>query len=77
MAGSLAQRSMPCVLASSIRSTWQRPPNLSSFTGDVFTYAMVSLRTDTHEDIGAALRGFAKRMEEIALLSGRTTATGS
>lgn len=44
---------------------------------DVFTYAMVSLRTDTHEDIGAALRGFAKRMEEIALLSGRTTATGS
>jgi hypothetical protein len=44
---------------------------------DVFTYAMVNLRTDTPEDIGAALRQFAKRMEEIALLSGRTTATGS
>jgi hypothetical protein len=44
---------------------------------DVFTYAMVNLRTDTPEDIGAALRRFAKRMEEIALLSGRTTATGS
>lgn len=44
---------------------------------DVFTYAMVNLRTDTPEDVGAALRRFAKRMEEIALLSGRTTATGS
>jgi hypothetical protein len=44
---------------------------------DVFTYAMVNLRTDTPEDVGAALRRFAERMEEIALLSGRTTATGS
>jgi hypothetical protein len=44
---------------------------------EVFTYAMVSIRTDTPEDIAAALMRFAKRMAEIAVLSGHTTATGS
>ena len=37
---------------------------------DVFTYAMVCLRSDTPEDIAAALNGFAKRMGEIAMISG-------
>jgi hypothetical protein len=41
---------------------------------DVFTYAMVCLRSDTPEDIAAALNGFAKRMGEIAMISGETTA---
>ena len=44
---------------------------------DVFTYAMVCLRSDTPEDIAAALNGFAKRMGEIAMISGGTTATAT
>jgi hypothetical protein len=44
---------------------------------DVFTYAMVCLRSDTPEDIAAALNGFAKKMGEIALISGGTTATAT
>jgi hypothetical protein len=44
---------------------------------DVFTYAMTSLRTDTPEDIAVALKDFSKRLDDIALISGATTATGT
>jgi hypothetical protein len=44
---------------------------------DVFTYAMTKLRNDTAEEIAAALNDFAKRLDDIGLLSGGTTATGT
>lgn len=44
---------------------------------DVFTYAMTNLRTDTPEDIASALKDFSKRLDDIALISGATTATAA
>jgi hypothetical protein len=44
---------------------------------DVFTYAMVNVRDDKPEDIAGALRKFSERMEQISVLSGGATATGS
>ena len=44
---------------------------------DVFNYAMAKLPIDKPEDIAAALEDFAQRMEQIAVISGSTTATVS
>ena len=44
---------------------------------DVFNYAMAKLRTDAPDEIVLALRDFARRMEEIAITSGGSTATSS
>jgi hypothetical protein len=44
---------------------------------DVFNYAMAELPTAGAETIPAKLKGFTQRMEEIAITSGGSSATGS
>lgn len=44
---------------------------------DIFYYAMAQLPFDPPEKAASALTGFAKRIEEIAVISGNTTATTS
>jgi hypothetical protein len=44
---------------------------------DVFNYAMAELPTADAETIPAKLKGFTQRMEEIAITSGGSSATGS
>lgn len=44
---------------------------------DILNYAMAKLPTDKLEAIADALESFAQRMEEIAVISGSTTATGA
>jgi hypothetical protein len=44
---------------------------------DVYNYAMTSMPSDSRESIAATLKGFSEQMQEIAVLSGATTATSS
>ena len=44
---------------------------------DILNYAMAKLPTDKPEVIAVALDSFAQRIEEIAVISGSTTATAS
>lgn len=44
---------------------------------DILNYTMVKLPVDKPEVIAVALDSFAQRMEEIGVISGSTTATGS
>jgi hypothetical protein len=44
---------------------------------DILNYAMAKLPIDKPEIVAVALENFAQRMEEIAVISGSTTATGS
>ena len=44
---------------------------------DVFNYAMGKLPVDAADDIAAALKCFAQRMDEIATVSGSSAATSS
>ena len=44
---------------------------------DVFNYAMAELPTADAAEIPAKLNGFTQRMQEIAITSGSSTATGS
>jgi hypothetical protein len=44
---------------------------------DVFNYAMAELPTADTTEVPAKLNGFAQRMQEIAITSGGSTATGS
>ena len=44
---------------------------------DIFNYSMTGLRLDPLEKIAPKLEGFAQKMEQIAIISGGSTATAS